>query len=56
MISKDKIISLITKEKDQYNLYIQLCSFYQIDPDPIATAKHSSKLEALELVLNQITK
>lgn len=56
MITKDKVLSLIAEEKEQYNLYMQSCAYYNIDPDQLAKARHLSKIETLEVMLKLIGK
>ncbi len=56
MITKDKILELITEEKNNYNSYSQLCSSYGIKIDNLAEARHSSKIEILELILKMLIK
>jgi hypothetical protein len=54
MLSKQQVLDLIVEEKNKYSAYIQLCSYYKIDPDPIATVKCSAKVETLEYMLKSM--
>lgn len=54
MLSKQIILDLIVEEKEKYSSYIQLCALYKIDPNIIATAKCSTKVETLENLLKLI--
>ena len=51
MITKDKVLDLISEEKEKQNSYLQLCAHYKVSPDPLILAKHSSKMEILELII-----
>jgi len=54
MLSKDNILDLISDEKNKYSLYLQSCTYYKIDPDPLATVKCSAKIEVLEHILKSM--
>jgi hypothetical protein len=41
-------------EKENFSKYSQLCATYQIQPDPIATARHLGKMEVLQTLLKKI--
>ena len=45
---------MITEERNKYSSYVQLCAFYKIEPDPIATNKCLSKVEILETILKMM--
>jgi len=47
-----QIIEIRTEEKEKYNLYMQLCKHYGIDPDPIATSAWQAKNEILGRLLD----
>jgi hypothetical protein len=51
MTLKELLLSLISEEKERFGQYSQLCATYQIQPDPIATARHQGKLEILQRLL-----
>jgi hypothetical protein len=50
-ISRDQILSLISEEKERFAKYSELCSQYQVPPDPVAAANKDGKLEILQLLL-----
>lgn len=52
VMSKEEILNNISKEKDKYNSYLQLCVYFKVKPDPLATCKHLSKIETLEMILD----
>lgn len=54
MLSKQQILDLITEEKNKYSSYLQLCSYYKVEPDPIVNAKCLTKVETLEFMLKSI--
>lgn len=56
MITREKVLELITAEKERFGSYAILCSQYQEEPDPLITARHASKVEALESVLKMMTR
>ena len=53
MTPKEKLLSLISEEKEQFGEYSQLCAIYQVKPDPIVVARHQAKLEVLETLLQE---
>jgi hypothetical protein len=53
MTPKEFLLSLISEEKERFGEYTQLCAIYQIQPDPIAMAKHQAKLEILQTLLQE---
>jgi hypothetical protein len=53
MTPKELLLSLISEEKELFGEYSQLCARYQIQPDPIAIAKHQAKLEILQRLLQE---
>lgn len=53
MTPKEKLLSLISEEKEQFGEYLQLCAIYQVKPDPIVVARHQAKLEVLETLLQE---
>jgi hypothetical protein len=53
MITKELLLSLISEEKENFSKYSQLCANYQIQTDPLATARHRGKLEILERLLKE---
>jgi hypothetical protein len=54
MISKQQILELISEEKEKHSSYLQLCAYYKIEPDPIAIAKCSTKVETLDHMLKSM--
>lgn len=54
MLSKQQILDLIAEEKNKYSSYLQLCSYYKIEPDPVAIIKCSTKVETLEFMLKSM--
>lgn len=56
MITKEKILTLITEEKELYNKYSELCAHYKISPDKLVVAKHSSIVETLEMMIKMLQK
>lgn len=54
VIQKDKILEIITEEKEKFNLYSQLCVYFKIDQDVIAVARHQAKIEVFEFILKWI--
>lgn len=42
------ILETIASEKALYAEYLQICSKYQAQPDPLITAKHHGKILVLE--------
>lgn len=54
MLSKQHILDLIIEEKEKYSAYVQLCTYYKIDPNPIAMVKCSVKIETLEHILKSM--
>jgi hypothetical protein len=54
MLSKQHILDLIAEEKNKYSAYLQLCTYYKIEPDLIALAKCSIKTETLEYMLKSM--
>jgi hypothetical protein len=53
-LSKEDILILITTEKNTYNQYMEYCSFYGINPDPIATARSSSTIQTLTAIISML--
>jgi hypothetical protein len=53
MTPKELLLSLISEEKELFGEYSQLCAQYQIQPDPIALAKHQAILETLQKLLQE---
>ena len=54
-IPREYLLELIAEEKDQYNSYLQLCRYYQINPDRLATASFQARINLLEKVLGMRT-
>ncbi len=54
MLSKQHILDLIADEKEKYSSYLQLCTYYKIDPDPLATVKCLAKIETMEHMLKSM--
>lgn len=55
MTPKELLLSLISEEKERFGEYVQLCALYQIQPDPIAMARHQGKLEVLQMLMQEKT-
>jgi len=53
MTPKELLLSLITEERERFGKYSQLCAQYQIQPDPIALARHQATLEILQKLLQE---
>lgn len=53
MITKDLILSIISEEKEKFGEYSRLCAHYQIQPDPLALAKHQAKMDTLSFLLKE---
>lgn len=51
IFSANDIADWIAFEKNQYSEYTQLCTRYQITPDPIAAARNKGRVEVLETIL-----
>ena len=51
MVTRERLLALIAEEKENYSKYFQLCTFYQIQPDPLAQANHRGKLQILQNLL-----
>jgi len=56
VLSKDNILDLISNEKEKFNEYSLLCTHYKIQQDPLAVARYSSTIEALEMILKLLPK
>ncbi len=54
MLSKQHILDLIAEEKERYSAYTQLCAFYKIEPNSLATVKCLAKIETMEHMLKLI--
>jgi len=54
MLSKQNILDLIADEREKYSSYLQLCTYYKINPDSIVTIKCSVKIETLEHMLKSM--
>ena len=50
-VTQEQLLHLLAEEKETYNNYVQLCNFYQISPDPMATAAHQAKIQTLNQLL-----
>ena len=53
-ISKELLFSLFSQEKESYSQYLQLCTNYQAQPDPLVTARHQGKSEILQILLREM--
>ena len=51
MLSKQHILDLIVEEREKYSSYVQLCTYYKIETDPLATVKCLAKIETMEHML-----
>jgi hypothetical protein len=51
MTPKEYLLFLISEEKERFGGYSQLCAHYQIQPDPIALARHQATVEILRKLL-----
>jgi len=51
MTPKEVLLALISEEKENFGKYTQSCAQYQIQPDPLAVARHQGKLEILQRLL-----
>ena len=49
----EQLINILIEEKQSYSRYLQLCSKYQVDPDPKVTARYLGKMEILQLILQE---
>ena len=52
IIDRDKVLNLISVEKDNFYQYCNLCKIYQIDLDQRAVAFSRGKLTALQSLLD----
>ncbi len=50
-ITREQILTLISEEKERFARYSELCSQYQVPPDPVAVANKDGKLEILQRLL-----
>ena len=48
MTPKELLLFLMTEERERFGRYSQLCAQYQVQPDPIALARHQMTLEILQ--------
>ena len=48
MTPKELLLFLMTEERERFGRYSQLCAQYQVQPDPIALARHQTTLEILQ--------
>jgi hypothetical protein len=53
-MSRKDIMDLIADERNKYSAYLQLCTYYKVDPDPMVLTKCSTKIETLELILKSM--
>lgn len=51
MLIKEALLTLISEEKEFFGKYSQQCAVYQIQPDPLAVARHQGKLEILQRLI-----
>lgn len=51
MLSKQQILVMIAEEKTRYSSYLQLCSYYKVEPDLVVAAKHLSVIDTLDNIL-----
>ena len=51
---KETLLLMVSEEKELFSKYSQLCVTYQIQTDPIATARHKGRLEALQDILKMM--
>lgn len=50
-ISRTQVLELFTEEKEKYNSYLQLCTYYGVNPDPIVTASWQAKHQIMTHLL-----
>src|ERR1700722_10978859 len=55
MITRDVLLSFISEEKDKYSEYSQKCANYQVQPDPLVTARYQGRLDILGKLLQEKT-
>jgi hypothetical protein len=55
MLAKELLLAWISEEKESFGKYSQLCALYQIQPDPLAIARHQGRLEILQRLLQEKT-
>ena len=46
-----EMMEISSEEQEKYNLYLQLCKYYKIDPNPLATSAWQAKNEILTRLL-----
>lgn len=50
-ITRERVLELLSEEKETFSLYLQLCNHYQIDMDPIAAAASKATTSILKKLL-----
>ena len=54
MITKEKLLNLISEEKDRFSKYSQICTHYNAEIDQYIYAKYISRVETLEQIVKML--